>query len=84
MGKQNTNQETVANLFDDVARILAGPTRRQALKLLGGALAGGILVTFGAKRAQATTCSPACTSGKVCCSWQGTNFCITAGDTCCG
>ena len=75
----------MGNFLDDAARILASPMpRRRALRLLGGAIAGGILGTLGARRAQAQTCNPPCTSGRVCCSWQGTNFCITAGDTCCG
>ena len=41
-------------LLDDIARILASPIpRRQALRLLGGILAGGILSTLGVKQAAA-------------------------------
>ena len=47
-------------LLDDVARIMASPIpRRQAFKLLGGALSGAILGTLGIRPAAAMSkCSP--------------------------
>jgi hypothetical protein len=76
-------------LIDDVARILASPMpRREALRLVGGALAGGILGTLGLRHAAAqrkddpddekcragtTKCGTRCCSGaQVCC--QETDF----------
>lgn len=80
-------------LIDDVARILASPMpRRQALRFLSGALASGVLGTFGAKWADAAACpkgttacgTTCCEKGKACCTSSSKPFCITAGKICCG
>jgi len=75
----------MSHLVDDLARILASPTpRRKTLKLLGGALAGGLLGTLGVKRADAATCFPACRRGEFCCTSGSRPFCTPVGTTCCG
>ena len=52
-------------LFDEAARILAGPLpRRQALRRLVGMFAGGLLAAFGSGQAEAATCKPACSAGQ--------------------
>jgi hypothetical protein len=68
-------------LLDDVARILASPLpRRQAVKLLGGALAGGFLGALGLRRATAQDQPDVkCAAPKVKC---GTKCCV-ATDQCC-
>jgi len=80
--------DKMASLVDEAARILAGPTpRRQALKLLAGALAGGILGTLGARRARAQVAPDAfgrCPGGVAPCSYGGHTFCVSRGKTCCG
>jgi len=80
--------DKMASLVDEAARILAGPTpRRQALKLLAGALAGGFLGTLGARRAKAQIAPDAfghCPGGGVSCSYAGHTFCLSRGKTCCG
>ncbi len=78
-------------LLDDVARTLAGPMpRRQALRLLGGALAGGILGVLGVKQAGAQQnerdrgdrCGgTTCTRSQKCCN---NSFCIPSTGVCCG
>jgi len=76
-------------LLDDVARALARPApRRQALKLLGGLLAGGILGAVGIGRAAAQDdVEPAlcgtvhCKKGQKCCSYDN---CAPKQNTCCG
>jgi hypothetical protein len=75
------------DLFDEAARILAGPVpRRRALKLLGGALVAAIVGTVGSTRAGAQNCRPACRAGFRCCLGPGQqpNFCIPEAQFCCG
>jgi hypothetical protein len=77
-------------LIDDAARILAGPTpRRGVLKLLGGALLGGLLGVLGvvpvsAQQAPSGQCSPPCKSGQKCCDTGSKAFCASNSDICCG
>jgi hypothetical protein len=58
--------------FDNLTRALArGTSRRQALKLLGGSLAGGLLSFLGVGDAAADDCKrngKACKKNKQCCS----------------
>src|SRR5438128_1094188 len=71
------------HMFDEVARILASPMpRRQAFRLLGGALVGGIVAALGVERASGRppACSPPCGAGKQCCG----NTCRPSTETCCG
>ena len=86
------------SVFDDVARILASPLpRRQALKLVGGALAGGVLGALGvnpaAAQSNATKCKIgtfACGTGccssntQTCCTTGTSPFCVSKGKICCG
>jgi hypothetical protein len=86
-------------LFDDLARIMASPLpRRQAFKLLGGALATAFLGSLGMRPAAgaAVTCPKGeskCGTGGLCCPTglccdspgEGCKpFCLTKGETCCG
>ena len=72
------------NRFDDLTRALAsGMSRRQALKLLGGSLMGGLLSFSGlgtvfAKPKQCTANGKHCNSKTVCCS----GFCDSTTKTC--
>jgi hypothetical protein len=66
------------NAFDDLTRALArGTSRRQALKLLGGSLAGGLLAVLGVGEAAADdTCKPIgkkCKKNSQCCSGNCAN-----------
>lgn len=72
--------------LDEAARILAGQTpRRQALRLLGGALAGALVAAFTTRRAGAAGCTPtSCPSGQKCCTTASPNFCVPTANTCCG
>jgi len=58
--------------FDDLARTLAtGTSRRQALKLLGGSLTGGLLAALGVGTAVADECKrngKPCKKDSQCCS----------------
>jgi hypothetical protein len=68
------------NRFDDLTRALArGTSRRQALKLLGGGLAGSLLAFLGVGEAAADDCKrngKACKKNKQCCSGNCANgFC---------
>jgi len=83
----------MTNLFDDAARILAGPLlRRQALKALGRVLAGSLLAAFGVRQAESqanggnsSPCRPACGRDQICCPGGGGQaFCIGSGRLCCG
>ena len=72
-------------IFDEMARILARQMpRRQAFRLLGGALAAGIVGAFGTRSASAQTCSPACPGGQKCCPGGPRTFCAPTANTCCG
>lgn len=75
-------------LSDDVARILASPIpRRQAFKLVGGALAGAFLSSIGIQRASAAACNPACKKNEQCCpggpGGSGSPFCANQSQICC-
>jgi hypothetical protein len=75
--------------IDDVARTLAGPTpRRDALKLVGRFLAGGLFGTFAVRQASAqpaAACNPACnTTSQQCCKTGTTPFCAQQNQICCG
>lgn len=79
------------HLFDEIARILASPMpRRQALRLLGGALVGGIVGALGIKQAAAQVpCSPSapCPTGQKCCPGRAGTclpYCAGVKDNCCG
>jgi hypothetical protein len=83
----------MSNLFDDVARIVASPvSRRQAFRLVSGAVGGAVLASLGlgratralAKKVPATSCPPAQVCGTACCS--ASQFCATCtngGTKCC-
>ncbi len=74
------------NLLDDVSPIVASPIpRRQAFKLLGGALGGAVLAALGlgsATRLFADNCTPL---GATCCPSSGNcqKCCSTGSQTCC-
>ncbi len=79
--------------LDQAARILASEMpRRQALRRLGGLVAGGILATLGIESARAANPGPGacptgktCPNGKGCCVTAGIKpFCATIGKECCG
>lgn len=79
------------HLFDEIARILASPMpRRQAFRLLGGALVGGIVGALGIKQAaaQGASCgNGTCASGQKCCPGRAgvcTAFCADVQERCCG
>ena len=81
-------------LLDDIARILASPIpRRQALRLLGGILAGGILSTLDAKQAEAQQESEdekrkcgtrTCGEDQQCSKTGPKPLCAPKGKACCG
>jgi hypothetical protein len=58
-------------LIDDVAKALAGaPSRRQALKLITGGIAGAVMAQLGLRNAVAKTCNTGeinCPSVNDCC-----------------
>ncbi len=79
--------------FDELTKTLAQSTsRRQALKVLGGSLAGGLLAALGVGTADAEECKrdgKACKKGTQCCSGvcqngQCVTPCTTDGGTCSG
>jgi len=70
----------MSNLFDDVARIVASPiSRRQAIRLVSGAVLTGWGLGRAAWALGAQTASTTCPSGQTPC---GTTCCKT-GQTCC-
>lgn len=80
-------RDSMSYIIDDVARILAGSTpRRKMLKLIGGALAGGLFGSVAFGQNSTTACagkdifSP-CGSDKQCCG----QFCLGEGNSefCC-
>lgn len=78
-------------LLDDLARILASPIpRRQALRLIGATLTGGILAVLGIRPATAqqakNNCGTTnCPQDQICCNTPPFKaFCVTQGRTCCG
>jgi len=70
-------------IFDEAARILASQMpRRQAFKLLGGLLAGGIVAALGGERVEAAGCTAtSCKSGQKCCAGKN---CRPVDEQCCG
>ena len=76
----------MAEFLDDIARLLASPTsRRKAFQLIGGALAGAVVASFGATPVHAAACSKSeIAQGKKSCG-QGRNAtCCGAGQCCAG
>jgi hypothetical protein len=81
-------------MFDEMARILASQMpRRQAFKLLGGALVGGIVAALRTETVSAacsgtqTACGTGCcnNSNQQCCGTSATGFsCQPKTNTCCG
>ncbi len=82
-------------LFDDVSRILAGPSsRRQAFRLVGGALGGAVLTTLGLGRAslgwgalvgnsQASDLGVTCPTGQKVCGSGFFRKCCSSTQHCC-
>lgn len=71
--------------IDSLARELAKPTsRRGVMRLIGGAMLGGLAAAWKPASLEAQTCNPACTGKKAtCCTTGTTPFCITTGKVCC-
>jgi hypothetical protein len=70
-------------LFDDLSRIIAKPMpRREAFKLIGGALGGAFITRlgFGIEQAAAVTCE----KGESLCGSGSKAVCCSAGKVCCG
>jgi hypothetical protein len=76
------------HLFDEAARILAGPMpRRKALERLGRVLVAGLLGAFGSTHLAAQTMcgSRTCNRNQICCRTTGFQpFCTNLDRTCCG
>ena len=72
--------------IDNLARELAKPTsRRGVMRLIGGAMLGGLVAAWKPASLEAGTCNPPCTGKKgTCCTTGTTPFCITTGKLCCG
>ncbi len=73
-------------LIDDVSRIIASPIpRRQALRLLGGVVGGGVLASLGLGRASRALGAPGgvvpCGPGSTAC---GGRCCSNLAEQCCG
>jgi hypothetical protein len=84
--------------FDDLSRIIASPMpRRQAFKLIGGALGGAVITSLGFAQGSGDTTCPkgdtlcgsgkhavCCTSGQKCCGNSAIGFiCCGSGGLCC-
>jgi hypothetical protein len=68
--------------FDDLSRIIASPMpRRQAFKLIGGALGGAVISSLGFGQADSTT---SCPKGETQCGSGRNAICCRSGQTCCG
>ena len=83
----------MSTLFDDVSRIIAGPvSRRQALRLVGRTVGGGVLASLGLASGFRAFGAPAgvacskghCPSGDFCCGTGASAICCPTGYTCCG
>jgi len=72
--------------IDNLARELAKPTsRRGVMRLIGGAMLGGLVAAWKPASLNAGTCNPPCTGKKgTCCNTGTSPFCITTGKQCCG
>ena len=75
----------MSDLFDDISRIIARPMpRRQAFKLVGGAVGGTVLASLGlggASRILAANCGRAtCTGSQSCCF---NTLCCSSSAVCC-
>ena len=71
--------------LDNLARELAKPTsRRGVMRLIGGAMFGGLVAAWKPASVKAQTCSPPCKKNKICCTTGTSPFCITDGKICCG
>src|SRR2546426_587797 len=85
----------MSNLFDDISRIIAKPMpRRQAFKLVGGAVGGAALAALGLERVSRAFGEPGgrpgspfdnCPSGQTVCGTtsSGKLRCCQTGQTCC-
>src|SRR2546426_10098410 len=85
----------MSNLFDDISRIIARPMpRRQAFKLVGGALGGAVLASLGLGKVSLALGAPGgrpgslfdnCPSGQTTCGTtsSGKLRCCQTGQTCC-
>jgi hypothetical protein len=83
----------MSTLFDDVSRIIASPiSRRQAFRMVSGAVGGVVLTSLGLGSASRTWAAAGvacgdghCPPGLTCCSPQGANpICCPSNYTCCG
>jgi len=72
--------------LDNLARELAKPTsRRGVMRLIGGAMLGGLAAAWKPASVEAQTCSPPCNSKKPkCCTTGTTPFCTDNNKICCG
>jgi hypothetical protein len=71
--------------IDNLARELAKPTsRRGVMRLIGGAMLGGLVAAWKPASLEAQTCNPPCNAKKTCCTTGTSPFCITTGKQCCG
>jgi hypothetical protein len=87
-------------MLDDISRIIASPiSRREAFKLVGGAVGGALLASLGIGRASLGQqvepepfCPPGttrcrrrcCVSGQTCCTKGTGGVCCGTGRACCG
>jgi hypothetical protein len=75
----------MSKLFDDVARIVASPiSRRQALRLVSGAVGGALLTSLGLARASqgGAASGITCPNGSSACTDAGA-YCCAANQSCC-
>lgn len=71
--------------IDNLARELAKPTsRRGVMRLIGGAMLGGLVAAWKPASLKAQTCSPPCKKGRLCCTTGTSPFCTDDGKFCCG
>ncbi len=71
--------------IDNLSRELAKPTsRRGVMRLIGGAVLGGLVAAWKPSSLQAQTCSPACKKNEKCCTTGASPFCANVNETCCG
>ena len=71
--------------IDNLARELAKPTsRRGVMRLIGGAMFGGVIAAWKPASLKAQTCSPPCKGNQTCCTTGASPFCVPSGQTCCG
>ena len=54
------------------------------MRLIGGALLGGVVAAWKPASLKAQTCSPPCKKNKICCTTGTSPFCTDDGKFCCG